>query len=126
MLLDTPGYTPGTMAVLVRLPVGPVVLGGGAVPFGETLRMPAVPLVATNGDDWWLSAWRLKRFRELAEGLTVLPGFDVAGLVEDSARPDIRIHRTTDGETPESRRERRPGFPIPDPPTSPPPPRQLR
>jgi glyoxylase-like metal-dependent hydrolase (beta-lactamase superfamily II) len=126
VLLDTPGYTPGTMAVLVRLPGGPVVLGGGAVPFGETLRMPAVPLVATNRDDWWLSAWRLKRFRELAEGLTVVPGFDVANVVEDGARPDIRVHRSTDGETPESRRDTRPAFPIPDPPTSPPPPRPLR
>jgi glyoxylase-like metal-dependent hydrolase (beta-lactamase superfamily II) len=121
VLLDTPGYTPGTLAVLVRLPGGPVVLGGGAVPFGETLRMPAVPLVATNGDDWWLSAWRIKRFRELAEGLTVVPGFDTASLVEGSSRPDIRIHRATGRDAPDSRRDTRPGFPIPDPPTSPPP-----
>jgi glyoxylase-like metal-dependent hydrolase (beta-lactamase superfamily II) len=121
LLLDTPGYTPGTLAVLVRLPGGPVVLGGGAVPFGETLRMPAVPLVATNGDDWWLSAWRIKRFRELAEGLTVVPGFDTASLVEGASRPDIRVHRATGSEAPDSRRDARPGFPIPDPPTSPPP-----
>lgn len=125
VLLDAAGYTPGTVVVLVRLPGGPVVLGGGAVPFTRTLRTPAVPMVATDGDAWWLSAWRVKRFRELAEGVTVVPGFDVADLAAADERPDIRIHRVPEKsgkrKTREKRQDEQPGFPVADPPSTPPP-----
>jgi N-acyl homoserine lactone hydrolase len=125
VLLDVAGYTPGTVAVLVRLPEGPVVLGGGAVPFTRTLRTPVVPMVATDADAWWLSAWRVKRFRELAEGVTVVPGFEVADIAAADARPDIRIHRLAetqaDQKTPDKRRDRPPDFPVADPPSMPPP-----
>jgi glyoxylase-like metal-dependent hydrolase (beta-lactamase superfamily II) len=90
-LLDVAGYTPGSMAVLVRLPKGPVVLAGGAVPLASTLRTPVLPPVATDGDGWWEAAWRLKRLRELAE-ILVVPGFDLSA-VDDKPRPDVVLHR---------------------------------
>ena len=126
-LLDLPGYTPGSTAVLVRLPEGPVVLGGGVVPFAETLRMPSVPWAATDPDAWWLSAWRVKRFRELADGLTVFPGYDVGVPGADRKnRKDVTVHREADPapapETPRDPPARPPSFPVPDPPALPPPP----
>jgi len=125
VLLDAAGYTPGTVAVLVRLPGGPVVLGGGAVPFTRTLRMPVVPTVATDADAWWLSAWRVKRFRELAEGVTVVPGFDVGDLADADGRPDIRIHRVPETSNEQRPRKKRRGgqsdFPVVDPPSTAPP-----
>jgi glyoxylase-like metal-dependent hydrolase (beta-lactamase superfamily II) len=92
VLLAAPGYTPGTMAVLIRLASGPVVLAGGAAPLAGTMRTPVVPRVATDPDRWWISAWRLKRLRELAAGLVVAPGFEESGL-EDAERRDVRVHR---------------------------------
>jgi glyoxylase-like metal-dependent hydrolase (beta-lactamase superfamily II) len=94
-LLDVAGYTPGTMAVLVRLPKGPVVLAGGAVPLASTLRTPVVPAVATDADGWWEAAWRLKRLRELAE-ILVVPGFELSK-VDDKPRPDVVLHRVGTG-----------------------------
>jgi len=128
LLLDVPGYTPGTMAVLVRLPSGPVVLAGGAAPRSETLRTPLVPVVATDPDAWWQSAWRIKRFRELATDLVVVPGFETTTLGTRD-RGDLHVHRTESGAGAEADREpaaarrlrEQPSFPLQDPPTSPPP-----
>jgi len=149
-LLDVAGYTPGTVAVLVRLPKGPVVLAGGAVPLASTLRTPVLPPIATDADGWWEAAWRLKRLRELADVL-VVPGFELAA-VDDKPRPDIVVHRvgaakaggkgkddgTGDGTKggrdkrkdggarrspidPSVRPRPNPPFPLPDPPATPPP-----
>ncbi len=129
-LLDLPGYTPGSVVVLVRLPGGPVALGGGVVPHADTLRGPRVPAVATDPDAWWLSAWRLKRFRELATGLVVVPGFEAAA-ADLGGRRDVTVHHrtakveagATSGQTPWPRTPARPPtFPVPDPPALPPPP----
>ncbi len=131
-LLDVAGYTPGAMAVLVRLPKGTVVLAGGAVPLASTLRTPILPPIATDPDGWWESAWRLKRLRELADVL-VVPGFELAA-VENEPRPDIVVHRigTAKAEDraegkgrspvgePRQPRSNQP-FPLPDPPATPPP-----
>jgi glyoxylase-like metal-dependent hydrolase (beta-lactamase superfamily II) len=149
-LLDVAGYTPGAIAVLVRLPNGPVVLAGGAVPLASTLRTPVVPPIATDADGWWEAAWRLKRLRELAEILMV-PGFELSG-VDDKPRPDVVLHRGGAGkpggederkgkgkddgkgggrkgrrDTRKNGGEKRsptrpnPVFPLPDPPATPPP-----
>jgi len=128
-LLDVAGYTPGTIAVLVRLPKGPVVLAGGAVPLASTLRTPILPPVATDADGWWESAWRLKRFRELAEVL-VVPGFETS-TVNDRRRADIVVHeadatgsRLEKGHAPGKPGppdRRQPQFPMEDPPATPPP-----
>ena len=125
-LLGLPGYTPGTVAVLVRLASGPVVLAGGAAPRARSLRAPSVPAVATDPDEWWESVWRLKRFRELNEGVVVVPGFE-ASVLEDGDRQDIRVYaaKDSDEEKTESGPGRRPtpqpGFPLPVPPSTPPP-----
>lgn len=131
-LLDVAGYTPGAIAVLVRLPDGPVVLAGGAVPVVSTLRTPILPPVATDADGWWESAWRLKRLRELAD-VVVVPGFELSTL-EDRPRSDVVMHRAEtakpDGEHEKDRSPIKPGgsgrpdqpqFPMPDPPATPPP-----
>ena len=126
LLIDAPGYTPGTMAVLVRLVRGPVILAGGVAPLARTLRTPVVPAVAADADRWWDSAWRLKRLRELAVGLVVVPGFEKSALDADG-RSDVRVHRTErvrETEPHPSRggqRREQPSFPVQDPPTSPPP-----
>jgi hypothetical protein len=57
------------------------------------MRTPVVPRVATDPDRWWISAWRLKRLRELAAGLVVAPGFEGSTL-EDEERRDVRVHHT--------------------------------
>jgi len=126
LLLDAPGYTPGTMAVLVRLASGPVVLAGGVAPLKETLRMPVVPPLATDPERWWDSAWRLKRFRELAADLVVVPGFETSDLASKGHR-GVQVHRAESGAeekrrpTPVGRQPDRPSFPVQDPPASPPP-----
>ena len=126
LLLDAPGYTPGTMAVLVRLASGPVVLAGGVAPLKETLRMPVIPALATDPERWWDSAWRLKRFRELAADLVVVPGFETSDLAS-KGRGGLQVHRVESGveekrkPAPVGRQPERPSFPLQDPPTSPPP-----
>lgn len=128
-LLDAAGYTPGTMAVLLRLPKGPVVLAGGAVPLASTLRAPIPPPIATDADGWWGSVWRLKRLRELTD-VVVVPGFEVSTL-EDRRRSDVVVHGAKslkvgakDGtQEPAAGRplRDRPRFPVSDPPATPPP-----
>jgi hypothetical protein len=129
-LLGLPGYTPGTMAVLVRLASGPVILAGGVVPLSASLRTPQVPAVAVDPDEWWVSAWRLKRFRELIDGVVVVPGFEPTVLARD-ARSDVALHEPDVDETEDEpaadrpaardRRRPQPRFPVLDPPSSPPP-----
>ncbi len=113
-LLDLPGYTPGSLGVLLRLPEGPVILGGGAVPFAATLRMPSVPLVATDPDAWWVSAWRVKRFRELVDGLVVVPGFEAAA-ANFRERADVRIHAKEPPPAAKASSPRSGGAPAPPP-----------
>lgn len=126
-LLALPGYTPGTMAILVRLASGPVVLAGGVAPLARTLTAPTVPMVASDPDAWWESAWRLKRFRELVKGVVVIPGFEPA-VPAQPARRDVHVHDVEGhedapeaGEPQRRDRPRRPSFPLPDTPTTPPP-----
>jgi hypothetical protein len=128
MLLDASGYSPGTTAVLVRLASGPVVIAGGVAPRAGTLRAPIIPAVATDREQWWLAIWRLKRFRELAEGLLVIPGFDASAFEDDDARADLRLHRVASSSEkkegtsePPGRRREQPALPVPDPPAVPPP-----
>jgi glyoxylase-like metal-dependent hydrolase (beta-lactamase superfamily II) len=124
VLLDAPGYTPGTMALLVRLRGGPVLIAGAVCPRENTLRSPTVPLVATDRFRWWESIWRLKRFRELVPGLLVAPGFETASLGAVKRR-DIRRHEVRaakDAGAPAAPRPapRRPAVPLPEPPAGPP------
>jgi N-acyl homoserine lactone hydrolase len=80
VLLDASGTTPGTMALLVRLPSAPLVLAGDLAPVDESLRYTAEPRWAFDADQWWDHIWRLKRFHDLDPDLRVIPGYDVAPL----------------------------------------------
>lgn len=127
-LLGLPGYTPGAMAVLVRLASGSIVLGEGVAPLAQTVTTPVVPVVASDPDEWWESAWRLKRFRELVSGVVVIPGFETWASV-DEPPPNVHVHTVEEGQGDErgagdlrgADRPKQPPFPLPDTPTSPPP-----
>jgi N-acyl homoserine lactone hydrolase len=111
LLIDAAGYTPGTMALLVRLPSAPLLLAG-EMAFRQSNVLHAVrPRAAFEADSWWDRIWRLKRFGELEPRLVVLPGYDVEPIwrlaipelvLQDFTRP------ATQARPPDPRR--RPGY----------------
>jgi glyoxylase-like metal-dependent hydrolase (beta-lactamase superfamily II) len=77
LLIDAPGFTPGTMAMLVRLPRRPVLLADDVAPIAESARYAARPAAAYDMRQWWENIWRLKRFKDLVPELIVLPAHDL-------------------------------------------------
>jgi N-acyl homoserine lactone hydrolase len=91
LLLDARGATPGTLALLLRLPRQPVLLADDLAGVEENLRYAAQPASVSDMDQWWDHIWRLKRLKDLVPELIVLLGHDV-----DAARrattKDIVFH----------------------------------
>src|SRR5262249_25054758 len=91
LLLDASGPTPGTLAVVLRLPHQPVLLADDLAPVSETVRYAAQPASLFDADQWWDYVWRLKRFKDLVPDLIVLPGHDVAAARQARGK-DIIFH----------------------------------
>jgi N-acyl homoserine lactone hydrolase len=80
ILLPTPGHSHGSIALLVMLEDGPVLLAADAAPVEESWRYAAMPLWAANRDLWWDSIWRIKRFLQLVPESLLLGGHDARGM----------------------------------------------
>lgn len=91
LLLDASGTTPGTMALLVRLPHRPLLLADDLAPVEETVRYAARLAAVDDMDQWWDHIWRLKRFQDLVPELIVLPGHDL-GPARTADTKDIVVH----------------------------------
>ncbi len=94
MLIDTAGSTPGSMALLLRLPSAPLLLAGDLAPVAESIRYTAQPRAPYDADRWWDHIWRLKRFQDLDPQLHVAPGDDVGPLWRDPP-PGLVLHDFT-------------------------------
>jgi len=103
LLLDAAGVSPGSMAMLVRLPRQPVLLAGDLAAVEESVRYAAKPAAADDLRQWWDHIWRLKRFKDLAPELIVLPGHDLEParkaaskdiIIHEAVRPDAGATRT--------------------------------
>lgn len=99
VLLDATGMTAGGLAVLVRLPSGPVLLCGNLAWTKEQYVYTRLPGVAFDRGAWWDKIWRLKKWQELAPALTVLPDHDWQA-VQAAVTEDIQLHafEAEDGE----------------------------
>lgn len=91
ILLDASGMTAGGLAVLVRLPTGPVLLCGNLAWTRDQYRYTRLPGLAFDRDAWWDKIWRLKKWTQLAPELTVLPDHDWQA-VEAGITVDMRLH----------------------------------
>lgn len=91
ILLDASGMTAGGLAVLVRLPTGPVLLCGNLAWTRDQYRYTRLPGLAFDRDAWWDKIWRLKKWTQLAPELTVLPDHDWQA-VEAGITADMRLH----------------------------------
>lgn len=91
LLLDASGSTPGTMAMLIRLPHHPLLLAGDMAAVEENVRYAAKPATAYDLPQWWDRIWRLKRFKDLVPDLIVLPGYD-PGPAERARLNEIIVH----------------------------------
>jgi len=76
LLINAAGFTPGNLMMLVRLAERPVLLADDAAPTVENLQYGARPVGAYDMRKWWDNLWRLKRFKDLAPELVVLPAHD--------------------------------------------------
>jgi N-acyl homoserine lactone hydrolase len=77
LALDASGTTPGTLALLLRLPRQPVLLADDLAAVEENLRYAAQPAAVADMDEWWDHIWRLKRLKDRVPELIVLLGHDV-------------------------------------------------
>ncbi|MBI4515555.1 MAG: MBL fold metallo-hydrolase [Deltaproteobacteria bacterium] len=93
-LLDVAGYTPGSLALLLRLASAPLLLAGNLAPVEETLRYAAPALGAADAAQWWDRIWRLKRFRDLEPALRIAPGHDTVSLWRNSPA-ELVLHDST-------------------------------
>jgi N-acyl homoserine lactone hydrolase len=91
LLIDAGGTTPGTMAMVVRLPHQPLLLADDMAAVTENVRYAAQPAFAADREKWWEHIWRLKRFKDLVPELIVVPGHDLAPL-QAAHSPDIIVH----------------------------------
>jgi N-acyl homoserine lactone hydrolase len=80
VLIDAGGATPGTMAMLVRLPQRPVLLADDLAALEESVRHAARPASSYDVQRWWQHIWQLKRFKDLWPQLLVIPGHDLKAL----------------------------------------------
>lgn len=92
VLLDATGMTAGGLAVLVRLPHGPVLLCGNLAWTKEQYLYTRLPGLVFDRAGWWDKVWRLKKWKELAPELGVLPDHEWTA-VEAVATRDMRLHR---------------------------------
>jgi len=106
LLIDARGATPGTMAMLVRLPERPVLLADDMAAVEENLRYATEPATADDMDEWWEHIWRLKRFKDLVPELIVVAGHDLQALQNAHDR-EIVVHAAASPE--------RAGRPTPTP-----------
>jgi glyoxylase-like metal-dependent hydrolase (beta-lactamase superfamily II) len=83
-LVEARGVTPGSVAVVVRLPEQPLLWTSDTIPNAFVLRTASQPRGLWNREEWWLRFWRMKRFYDLSEVLCLVPAFD---------RP-LRLHAT--------------------------------
>jgi N-acyl homoserine lactone hydrolase len=91
LLLDAAGATPGTMALVVRLPRQPLLLADDMAAVEESVRYAAQPVSAYDLSAWWEHIWRLKKLKDLAPDLIVVPGHDLQPLHAAHAS-DVIIH----------------------------------
>jgi len=91
LLIDAAGATAGGLAVLIRLPTRPVLLCGNLAWTKEQYFYVRLPGLLFDREAWWEKAWRLKKFKELAQELVVLPDHDWAA-VEAAKTKDMVLH----------------------------------
>ena len=107
LILDATGATAGGLAVLIRLPTGPVLLCGNLAWTKEQYLHARFPRFLFDRKAWWEKVWRLKKFKELMPELVVLPDHELAtiesvqhqdksepveGKAQISLRKDIILH----------------------------------
>ena len=99
VLIDAPGATAGTQALLARLPSRPVLLCGSLAPTEANIRYAAVPLLLFERELWWENLWRLKKLMDLVPGLLATPDHEVA-LPQGKESEDFVVHafKEQDGE----------------------------
>jgi hypothetical protein len=102
LLLDVTGATAGGLAVLARLPSGPVLLCGNLAWTKEQYMYARFPGVLFDRKAWWEKVWRLKKFKDLVPELVVLPDHEWAA-VESAKRKDIVLHPFTAEKKPEGK-----------------------
>lgn len=90
LLLSSPGPSPGHVAVLARLPLGPVLLAGDIAPLAANLSSASTPLPVRRAHGRQLGA--LRWMAEHHPNLIVLPSHD-PGPLTSIDRPDITLHR---------------------------------
>jgi glyoxylase-like metal-dependent hydrolase (beta-lactamase superfamily II) len=76
VLLSTPGHSPGHTSVLVRTGAGEVLLTGDAADLRSMVDRPAPTAVMSSRRDFFSSLERIRRWRALHPGATVIPGHD--------------------------------------------------
>ena len=91
VVLDASGMTAGGLAVLVRLPSGPVLLCGNLAWTRQQQVYTRLPGLAFDRNAWWDKIWRVKKWSQLAPELTVLPDHDWR-TVEERATADMQLH----------------------------------
>ena len=92
VLLDATGMTAGGLAVLVRLPNEPVLLCGNLAWTKEQYLYTRLPGLVFDRGGWWDKVWRLKKWKELAPELVILPDHEWTA-VEAVATGDMQLHR---------------------------------
>lgn len=98
VLLDATGVTAGGLAVMVRLPSGPLILCGNLAWTQEQYLYTRPPGLMFDRGGWWDKVWRLKKWKELAPELVVLPDHDWKA-VEAAATADMQLHGFPSEET---------------------------
>lgn len=91
LILDATGTTAGGLAVLVRLPSGPVLLCGNLAWTTAQYLYARFPGLLFDRKAWWEKIWRLKKFKELVPELVVLPDHEWA-TVEAAKTKDLVLH----------------------------------
>lgn len=113
LILDVTGATAGGLAVLVRLPTGPVLLSGNLAWTKEQYMYARFPGILFDRTAWWEQVWRLKKFKDLVPALVVFPDHErtaiesalhqdesksVTGRSQTSPRKDIVLHSSPVGD----------------------------
>ncbi|HEV8713589.1 MAG TPA: MBL fold metallo-hydrolase [Candidatus Binatia bacterium] len=101
LLLDASGATAGGLAVLVRLPAAPVLLGGNLAWTKKHYLYTRLPGLLFDREACWEKIWRLKKFKDLVPELAVLPDHDWEA-VEAAKTKDMVLHPFPAGEAVEA------------------------
>lgn len=97
--IEAAGAIPGATIFLLRLPDRPVLLAAGLAETDAQVRYAARPGNTHDAARWWQRIWELKRFRDLAPELLVVPGSDVRPLAETTP-PLAALHPTPEVQRP--------------------------